>query len=133
MVRDMVRGHLVRRASDLLKVLLSDDWADRFAARYGGPVYLVGSALERVWVSDLDIRIVLDESDLYRLYGPQETRLYWQCYDRLKQSRRLSRRVGCFVDLKVLSHDEQARYATRPRRRLDSWPDSFWYAGVVDG
>ena len=43
-------------------------WAQCMAARFGGPVYLVGSALTKENPRDVDIRIVIPDHDFFNRY-----------------------------------------------------------------
>ena len=45
-----------------------------YACRLGGPVYLVGSALDVPRPADVDIRVVLADHDLDRLFGARKIR-----------------------------------------------------------
>lgn len=112
-----------------------------FATRYGGPVYLVGSALREERPGDFDVRLVLDERDLVRLFGErrivQERWWDWTEQDQrrgreqLKQSRRLSRRFRCNVDFQFQSKLEAERYAG-PKLRLDTVPAATFEVGWTD-
>lgn len=112
-----------------------------FATRYGGPVYLVGSALREERPGDFDVRLVLDERDLVRLFGErrivQDRWWDWTEQDhqrgreQLKQSRRLARRFRCNVDFQFQSLAEAARHAG-PRLRLDTVPDATFEAGWTE-
>lgn len=44
-------------------------WANQMAARYGFPVYLVGSALTEPAPRDVDVRVVLSDEAFYARYG----------------------------------------------------------------
>lgn len=128
---------------DIIKSLVRTGLANTYAASYGGPLYLVGSALSEPYPFDLDLRLVVPASTITLIYGDDERedgepwsrcRLH-MAYDRLKQSRRLTRRYGLLgiaIDFQVQSEDSAPRYATKPRRRLDSIPDWFWRAGESD-
>lgn len=47
------------------------NWANQIAARFGRPVYLVGSSLEREDARDLDIVIILPYDEYWGRYGIQ--------------------------------------------------------------
>lgn len=116
--------------------------ANTFAMSYGGPVYLVGSALRKNDPPDFDVRVVAPDADLERLYGQDNerrreqggwSRWHWlRAYDRLKQSRRLSRALGVNVDFQVQSQADDDRHEEYPRYRLDFTPDGFFEAGLTD-
>ena len=55
-------------------------FANSFAARLGGPLYLVGSALVEHRPHDIDVPIVLEEADLLRLLGKSKERLDGQLW-----------------------------------------------------
>lgn len=115
--------------------------ANAIACRLGGPVYLCGSALS-VWrPADYDVRVVLAEHDLARLFGKAKPRgdgLDWTERDlrrgreQLKQSRRLSRRFRCNVDFQIQTEAEHAAHEGCPRLRLDTVPDDVLAAGMGD-
>lgn len=116
--------------------------ANTYAASYGGPLYLVGSALTCPDPFDFDLRVVIGEADMLRLFGanertpenPWSERQMRMAYDRLKQSRRLSRIYGglAFIDFQVQSEASQEGYSDKPRRRLDTIPNWVWRAGLSD-
>lgn len=116
--------------------------ANAIACRLGGPVYLVGSALDVLRPADFDIRVVLTEPDLLRLFGPDKFRNGdWADWterevrmgrEQLKQSRRLSRRFRCNVDFQIQTEADLKRYEGRPRLRLDTVPDETFSAGLRD-
>ncbi len=113
--------------------------ANSLAALYGGPVYLVGSALYKEDPLDIDVRLPLGDADLLRRFGPQgklDDNFTWECdwwryYDQLKQSRRLSRHLPFRIDFQFqrLAIFEQH---TGDRLRLDSAPEGFFLAGLTD-
>ena len=121
------------------------DWQmviNQLAARLGAPVFLVGSALTKEDPHDFDLRVTLGEPDMLRLFGEAGTgrtemsltdeRTWRQCYEQLKQSRRLSRMLGKNIDFQIQSEKTAAGYAERDRVRLDMAPDGFFDAGVGD-
>lgn len=46
--------------------------ANQWYGYYGGPVYLVGSALDKEDPRDIDIRVVITNQDFERLFGKYE-------------------------------------------------------------
>ncbi len=111
--------------------------ANSLAALYGGPVYLVGSALYKENPLDYDIRIPLSEEDIVRRFGKpgklddnftweQDWRLYYDC---LKQSRRLARGLLFRVDFQIQTLRHFEAHKDMPRLRLDSAPEGFFEAG----
>lgn len=115
--------------------------ANAFACRYGGPLYLVGSALREARPGDYDVRLVLGDRDMVRLFG--ERRLmadrWWDWTEQdhrrgreqLKQSRRLSRRFNCNVDFQIQTLLEASRYRG-PRLRLDTVANAVFEVGWTD-
>jgi hypothetical protein len=115
--------------------------ANNIAARYGAPVYLVGGALEDEKPRDFDIRVILSDEEMARLYGiPGDTDIRvrsaetnaandsepWEwrrAYDNLKQSRQLSLRYRRNIDFQVQALHEADPYKNTPRLRLDTAPD----------
>lgn len=127
-------------AADWLSLVMRPT-ANSLACRLGGPVYLCGSALTVARPADVDVRVVLAEHDIERLFGrpkPRGDGLDWTERDlrrgreQLKQSRRLSRRFRCNVDFQIQTEDEHAAHAGRPRLRLDTVPDDVLAAGLGD-
>ena len=116
--------------------------ANALACRLGGPVYLVGSALDVLNPADFDVRVLLREADLLRLFGKSMMRngdwTDWTERDvrmgreQLKQSRRLSRRLRCNVDFQIQSEVDFKRYEGRPRLRLDTVPLETFEVGFGD-
>lgn len=114
------------------------------AARLGGPVYLVGSALTEANPADIDIRVVLADH-IERLFGPRTMRggRWWDWTEQdvrrgreqLKQSRRLSRQFGLNVDFQIQTQGAKGYvvgYRERPKLRLDTMPDTAFGAGLGD-
>jgi hypothetical protein len=117
--------------------------ANALACRLGAPVYLVGSALTSARPGDYDVRVVLGDQDLHRLFGrgyddvgtvsSQWSPGRWrQGREQLKQSRRLSRMMRVNVDFQIQDYVDAERYADLPRLRLDKAPDGFFEAGKGD-
>lgn len=118
--------------------------ANSWAAFYGGPVYVVGSALQLADPpGDIDIRIILQPHDVERLFGLPKPRVGCEWWDdnaqsvrwlreQLKQSRRAARAIGKNVDLQFQSAAvfDSKRYAGRARFRLDTMPDEIFTAGL---
>lgn len=115
--------------------------ANGLAARIGGPVFLVGSALTSDTPRDLDIRVLPSDGDFARLFGAAAIKPYtvdgkypcdyedWEwrrARENLKQSRIMSYRMNRNVDVQIQRADEAARYADSPRLRLDSAPEAFF-------
>lgn len=126
--------------SDLVTALRPH--ADGLASFYGGPIYLVGSALDGILTGDVDVRCVVSEKDWKRLFvsffDPEgkegvEQSLWRLRYEELKQSRRWSRAVGMRIDLQIQKKPTFSEYATKPRLRLDSTPEWLWRAGENSG
>lgn len=74
--------------------------ANHLAIAYGGPLYLVGSALTSLTPGDIDLRLLLDRADCEAMWGERfdHSDLEWspgklaRHREELKQSRRLTRR-----------------------------------------
>jgi hypothetical protein len=45
------------------------DWANEIAKRYDSPVYLVGSALTKSNPRDVDVAVILKDSDFFKRFG----------------------------------------------------------------
>lgn len=108
--------------------------ADALASMYGGPVYLVGSALHLADPGDVDLRCVLEEHDWRRLFGRADPlnaeRARMRRYrEELKQSRRLARAFHYRFDFQfqtVAAFD--AKHG--PRVRVDALPAYVFEAGL---
>jgi hypothetical protein len=109
-------------------------FATGMAARYGHPVYLVGSALsvvayDEVWkLRDVDMVCVLPDEEFFNRFGGswQATQGGLTASGRWaaevgKMSRQASRQLSNMnVDLKIMSEDwQQVRHAGKPRLRID--------------
>jgi hypothetical protein len=121
--------------------------ADALASRYGGPLYLVGGALKDKTPNDYDVRVIMSEADLTRLFGPDDsheprdpdamtTPRKWRILrEELKRSRRLARHGLPFVDFQIQGEAEAKFYEDqgKPRVRLDRAPEGFFEAGKGEG
>ncbi len=107
--------------------------ANYLVGRYGAPVFLTGSALTSEHPRDIDIRIVLSDKEVSRLYGhdfPKRSEtigelLDWEwrrLRDNLRQSRSLSNWSGYPIDFQIQSEMEALAYKDCRRLRLDSAP-----------
>ena len=101
--------------------------ANAFAAFYGCPVWLTGSAIHKENPRDYDIRVVLDSEDANRLFGYEENRWWKVAYWNLKISRILSRSFKKNVDFQIQFDD--SAYSGKPRVRLDTATNEFFQAG----
>ena len=108
--------------------------ANNLVGRYGAPIWLVGSALEKEVPRDIDLRIILADEEMQRLYGhkfplrPETPGTFaeWQwrrLRDNLRQSRSCGSWGGFPIDFQVQSEMEAIAYKDLPRLRLDSAPD----------
>lgn len=108
-------------------------WANQIAQRFGHPVYLVGSALEREDVRDIDVRVVLPLDEFVARYGFRDYQQnHWNDTGWPAARRRLAEDVGNLaakgslvlglnLDLQVTSDVEaMARYDGKPRVRVDT-------------
>jgi hypothetical protein len=110
--------------------------ANCLAAYYGGPVYLVGGALQPGKPRDLDIRIVISEPDALRLFGKHNLSVdhladhcptcWKQLQEQLRENRLWSQRWHQRFDIQFQTDTEAQRYAHEPRLRLDSAPEWFF-------
>jgi hypothetical protein len=118
--------------------------ANHLAIAYGGPLYLVGSALTSLMPGDIDLRLLLDRADCEAMWGRRFDHggLEWSAgklarhREELKQSRRLTRRwkggaIPCgvrrfdFQFQSALFTDAEDRHPVMPERpflRLDTIP-----------
>jgi ribonucleotide monophosphatase NagD (HAD superfamily) len=107
--------------------------ANAVAARYGGKVYLVGSALSKKNPRDYDVRVVIEDDDFRRLFGwNDEKAADWAArYDQLKNSRQFSMEMALNIDFQVQKKSDARFYGRqRPKMRLDKAPDDFFEAGL---
>lgn len=89
--------------------------ANHLAIAYGGPLYLVGSALTSLTPGDIDLRLLLDREDCVAMWGQRfdNSDLEWSAgklarhREELKQSRRLTRRWKGGAGLGVRRFDFQ--------------------------
>jgi len=109
--------------------------ANGLAVKFGGTVWLVGSALVRESPRDYDVRVIISERDRLRLFGKVDTELsvndqwsraeWLQRTESLKQSRRMSDRYRKNIDVQIQTEEEAKRYVDDPAVRLDSAPDDL--------
>ena len=110
--------------------------ANGLATMFGGPIYLVGSALRLADPGDVDLWCVIGEHDWTRLFGRHteanaERRLMRRYREELKQSRRLERGFHYRFDFQFQT-PEQFGDKTGPRVRVDTVPDYVFTAGMGD-
>src|SRR5882672_2964033 len=118
--------------------------ANHLAIAYGGPLYLVGSALISLTPGDIDLRLLLDRADCEAMWGRRfdHSDIEWshgkiaRHREELKQSRRLTRRwlggAGLWGALRFdfqfqtgLFTDDGDRHPVMPEKpflRLDTIP-----------
>jgi len=109
-------------------------WANQIAARYGHPVYLVGSALVEEKPRDVDIVVILPDEEFTNRFGPwPETQMLGPIVTEgakrwAAECGKLARWVTKYhpavnVDFKVESDDWAAlKYTGKPKLRIDSVP-----------
>ena len=110
--------------------------ANALASIYGGPIYMVGSALRLEDPGDVDLRCVLEEHDWRRLFGGldqhgrEKERTTMRRYrEELKQSRRLARSFRYRFDFQFQARATfEAKHG--PRVRVDTLPDDVLAAGL---
>lgn len=119
---------LLPHVAELVRRL--NPWANQIAARFGHPVYLVGSALEHEDPRDVDVVCLLPDAEFWGRYGryqeharidvpwgPEAKR--WG-EDMAKLSAYAAKHLALNVDLKVQAHYlAQHWYGDAPRVRLD--------------
>jgi len=132
--------------------LIAKPWMNSIALMLGGPVYLVGSCLTSETPGDIDIRCMMEREQISALWGdgalshdwPTERYLFHR--EMLKQSRRMSRRLGMHMikgtRLRVDFQIETTLYSSidgmpimregRPILRLDDVPMPHFSAGIGD-
>lgn len=111
--------------------------ADGLASMYGGPIWMVGSALHLPDPGDIDLRCVLGDDDWRRLFGrsddngEKERTIHRRYREELKQSRRLARGFHYRFDFQFQG---AAAFETKhgPRVRVDSLSDYVLGAGLGD-
>lgn len=110
--------------------------ANGLASMFGGPIWMVGSALRLVDPGDVDLRCVIGDHDWRRLFGltdklnGERTRMR-RYREELKQSRRLARGFGYRFDFQFQSAETFAA-KHGPRVRVDTVPDEVFTAGMGD-
>ncbi len=110
-------GVLIQYMDDLLR-----HYGGYLAARYGAPVYLVGSALTKEKATDIDIRVVLPDAEWEARFGVP-ARGFYDFTDRYvaevgKQSKYLVGQHAANVDLQVQPESVAMRWADKPRRLI---------------
>ena len=115
-------------ASEHLEVQLRG-WANQIAARFGAPVYLIGSSLTEDHPRDVDIVVILQDIDFNARYGSDwdwqtmlpdwsEGALRWAA-DCAKLAQRVARAYNINVDFKVQPETFARHRENKPRLRLD--------------
>lgn len=115
-----------------------EGWADQIFARYGFPVYLVGSALTEQEPRDVDVIVLMPNDDWEARWGPiTEYKIArWSlknkdwfmdthrkfCTDMGKLSARAARILGMNIDFRV---QPKCDCQDGPRLRLDKCDDAF--------
>ncbi len=112
-------------------------WANQIAARYGFPVYLVGSALTETEPRDVDVRVVLSDDAFYARYGIGPMRAEGQAWigadeqhegtrrwhaDMAKMARQAANVLHVNIDFQVQSESIVLvrRHHEKPRIRIDT-------------
>ena len=125
--------------------------ANSLAMAYGGPMFLVGSVLTSLEPGDIDLRLILERTEMEALFGKdfdshglEWSPAKWRVErEQLKQSRRLTRRWrgGCpawrfdFQFQCGLNSDVDGlpiMHEGKPWLRLDTVPLSYFTAGKGD-
>lgn len=121
--------------------------ANSLAIRYGGKVYLVGSALTKEAPRDYDIRIIIPQRERRRQFG--ETGLYrledgtltetnrsnmdawstakWrQSYEGLRRNREMEEMGFVYpFDIQIMDEAMDVNFKKHPRIRMDAMPDEW--------
>lgn len=109
-----------------------EGWANQMAARFGHPVYLVGSALTQEKPRDYDVRIMIPDEEFVARYGPINDWLHniWGTWedagyrwgnDMAKMNRQATIILQDNIDLQVFPKTwADAVYSGKPKKRLDS-------------
>ena len=111
-----------------------ENWANQISARFGHPVFLVGSAIEKgVNARDVDVVCIVPDEEFIKCYGPlkgsyaltsewgAKTRTLWAEVGKLSAVGR--RLTGLPIDFKVQSMAEVYElFRDRPAVRLDTLP-----------
>lgn len=104
--------------------------ANQWYGYYGGPVYLVGSSLDKEDPRDVDVRVVVSPEDFQRLFGTYEdfakeynSGQFGQCCwrwseDRLKRCRQAFMETGVNIDFSCYAAEMWK--ADLPYLRLDT-------------
>lgn len=96
-------------------------WARFLAARYSGPVLLVGSALTSESPRDIDIRVVMDGRHFEarfggEWYGDVPPELWVR--EMAKLSREMAIELRANIDIQVVPEYRTHQHAGKPRRVL---------------
>lgn len=97
-------------------------WALQVRARFGFPVYLVGSVLGgNEWPRDIDVRVVMPDDHFEARFGDQNTeRGKWRWAQEMGKLNWWAAHYGHLpVDFQVMRKSEARHYRNRPRKRLD--------------
>ena len=117
-----------------------DIWARHMAARYNGPVYLLGSILTNPTPRDYDIRIVIQDHEFAARYGNTLVQTD------LAEHHPVRRRFPELLSMKLVEWDREgpsqrwiddiAKFGAVWSQRLGAnidlqiWPDSYWREGT---
>jgi len=121
--------------------------ANSLAMRYGGKVYLCGSALTRSDPRDYDIRIVISQKERKRQFGEigwyrmpdgslvdihrsnmnaWSTARWKQSYEGVKSNRDLADRGYDYpFDVQIMDEAMDVHFKDKPRIRMDAMPDEW--------
>lgn len=105
-------------------------WARHIAARYGHPVWLVGSVLTSDEPKDIDVRVVLPDEEFEGRWGQWQWKHHksetgldagakrW-AGEMAKQARWVAKNCRLHVDFQVVAESECRGHVGRPKVRLD--------------
>jgi hypothetical protein len=104
-------------------------WANMMYARYGHPVYLIGSALEKEDPNDIDILIILPDEQYKANFGDfnwtKIPHMSWHNKSKDwakecgKQAAYVAKNCGILIDFKIKPKSESDKFFNRPMLRID--------------
>jgi hypothetical protein len=110
-------------------------WALHMVARFNGPVYLLGSVLHKPAPRDIDIRIVVPDSEFAARYGHTLVQTELDQYHPFRKERSMTTASIVRWDEDGPTQrwvDDMAKFGAHLSQRLNenvdlkAWPESYW-------